>query len=159
MANLHIVPRKGRNLSTDAQQELYFPAVQYAGVIDTEELARAISQRTSLSTGDVKNVLDALSVELQRDLALSYKVQLDGVAHSVPRSRGSADPRRRNCLPPMWKRLVCTISPTRRLCSSSEPPQRKWWEGLQRSRLPLRRRRRLHNLVPGMTAARMHCHP
>lgn len=79
MSNLHIVPRKGRNLSTDAQQELYFPAVQYAGVIDTEELARAISQRTSLSTGDVKNVLDALSVELQRDLALSYKVQLDGV--------------------------------------------------------------------------------
>ena len=77
MANLHIVPRKGRNLSTDEQQELYFPAVQYAGTIDTKEMARAISQRTSLSTGDVKNVLDALSVELQRDLALSYKVQLD----------------------------------------------------------------------------------
>lgn len=92
MANLHIVPRKGRNLSTDEQQELYFPAVQYAGTIDTKEMARAISQRTSLSTGDVKNVLDALSVELQRDLALSYKVQLDGVGTFRATVKGSSKP-------------------------------------------------------------------
>ena len=92
MANLHIVPRKGRDLSSDEKQELYFPAVQYAGIIDTKELAHVISQRTSLSSGDVKNVLDALSVELQRYLALSYKVQLDGIGTYRATVKGTSKP-------------------------------------------------------------------
>ena len=59
-------------------KKLYYPRVVLTGSVGTDQIAREISELSSLTTGDVKNVIDNLVTVVTRHLQASESVMLDG---------------------------------------------------------------------------------
>ena len=66
------------SLPTKEGKKLYHPRVVLTGNVSTNQIAREIAELSSLSTGDVKNVLDNLVSVMTRHLQASESVSLDG---------------------------------------------------------------------------------
>lgn len=67
------------SLPTKEGKKLYHPRVVLTGNVSTNQIAREIAELSSLSTGDVKNVLDNLVSVMTRHLQASESVSLDGL--------------------------------------------------------------------------------
>ncbi len=67
------------SLPTEDGLRLYHPRVVLTGSVNTNQIAREIAELSSLSTGDVKNVLDNLVTVMTRHLQSSESVSLDGL--------------------------------------------------------------------------------
>lgn len=59
-------------------KKLYYPSVRLTGNVGTDQVAREIAQLSSLTTGDVKNVIDNLVLVVARHLQASESVTLNG---------------------------------------------------------------------------------
>lgn len=66
-----IANKKGR--------KYYYPRVIYSEKIGTNQVAEEIALMSSLSTGDVKNVLDNLSVVFKKNIMDGNCITLDGI--------------------------------------------------------------------------------
>ena len=62
-----------------AQQKLYHPRVVLVGNVGTDQIAREIAAYSSLSSGDVKNVIDNLVTVMTQHLQASQSVTLEGL--------------------------------------------------------------------------------
>ena len=60
-------------------KKLFYPRVMLTGSVDTNRIAKDIAEMSSLSTGDVKNVIDNLVIAMARHLQASESVILDGL--------------------------------------------------------------------------------
>lgn len=67
------------SLPTKEGKKLFHPRVVLTGSVSTNQIAREIAELSSLSTGDVKNVLDNLVSVMTRHLQSSESVLLDGL--------------------------------------------------------------------------------
>ena len=65
-------------------KKLYYPRVVLTGSVGTDQIAREISELSSLTTGDVKNVIDNLVTVVTRHLQASESVMLDGFGSFRP---------------------------------------------------------------------------
>lgn len=59
-------------------KKLFYPRVKLTGNVDTNTVAREIAELSSLTLGDVKNVIDNLITVVTRHLQSSESVTLDG---------------------------------------------------------------------------------
>ena len=59
-------------------KKLFYPRVKLTGNVDTNTVAREIAELSSLTSGDVKNVIDNLITVVTRHLQSSESVTLDG---------------------------------------------------------------------------------
>ena len=60
-------------------KKLYYPRVVLTGSVGTDQIAREISELSSLTTGDVKNVIDNLVTVVTRHLQSSERCSTDSV--------------------------------------------------------------------------------
>lgn len=79
--------------STKANKEgkkLYHPRVVHTAAIPTAQLAKEISEYSSLTTGDVKNTIDNMVIVMTKHLHASESVTVDGLGtfSIVMRSKG-----------------------------------------------------------------------
>ena len=65
-------------LANKAGKRLYYPQVKLTGNVDTDVVANEIAELSSLTSGDVKNVVDNLVIVIRRHLLASESVTLDG---------------------------------------------------------------------------------
>lgn len=65
-------------LANKAGKKLFYPRVVLTGNVGTNVIAREIAELSSLTTGDVKNVIDNLVSVVTRHLQASESVTLDG---------------------------------------------------------------------------------
>lgn len=65
-------------LVNKAGKKLYYPRVILTGNVSTNTIASEIAELSSLTTGDVKNVIDNLVSVVKRHLQASESVTLDG---------------------------------------------------------------------------------
>lgn len=79
-------------LANKAGVKVFYPRVVLKGHVSTDQIAREISEYSSLSKGDTKNVIDNLVRVLTTHLQSSESVTLDGFGH-VP--HGYEDQRQR----------------------------------------------------------------
>lgn len=63
----------------DPTGKVYYPKATSYGIIERKTLCADIEKATSLTAGDVQNVVNNLLDILKRYLGLGYKVRLDGV--------------------------------------------------------------------------------
>ena len=68
---LQVGPRKG--------ETVYCLQPHYYGTISTKQVAEQIAQESALTSADVLAVIDRLAYFCQRNMALGYKVKLDGL--------------------------------------------------------------------------------
>ncbi len=66
-------------LKNKEQKQLYHPRVVLVGNVGTDQVAREIAAYSSLSSGDVKNVIDNLVTVMTQHLQASQSVTLDGL--------------------------------------------------------------------------------
>lgn len=66
------------NIANKAGKRLFYPRVKLTGNVGTDVVAAEIAELSSLSTGDVKNVIDNLVSVVARHLQASESVTLDG---------------------------------------------------------------------------------
>lgn len=66
-------------LKTKEQKRLFHPRVVLVGNVTTDQVAREIAAYSSLSSGDVKNVIDNLVTVMTQHLQASQSVTLDGL--------------------------------------------------------------------------------
>lgn len=66
------------SIANKAGKKLYFPRVILTGNVGTDVVAAEIAELSSLTTGDVKNVIDNLVSVVKRHLQASESVTLDG---------------------------------------------------------------------------------
>lgn len=66
-------------LKNKEQKRLFHPRVVLVGNVDTDQVAREIAAYSSLSSGDVKNVIDNLITVMTQHLQASQSVTLDGL--------------------------------------------------------------------------------
>ena len=67
------------SLATKDGKNLWYPAlVKDGGLITSTKIARRIAEKSSLTPGDVYNVIDSLVGELNDKLMNGHSVQLDG---------------------------------------------------------------------------------
>ena len=67
-------------IDKDGQEVIkYYPNAVYAGHFSSEDMAKDISQSTSLSEPDVLSALKAFSIVLETRLKLGYNIKLDGI--------------------------------------------------------------------------------
>ena len=59
-------------------KKLFYPRVRLTGNVGTDQVAREIAELSSLTTGDVKNVIDNLVTVVARHLQASESVTLSG---------------------------------------------------------------------------------
>lgn len=64
--------------ATEGGKKLFYPRVRLTGNVNTDQVAREIAQLSSLTTGDVKNVIDNLVTVVTRHLQSSESVTLNG---------------------------------------------------------------------------------
>ena len=64
--------------ANQAGKKLFYPRVQLTGNVNTDQVAREIAELSSLTTGDVKNVIDNLVTVVARHLRSSESVTLNG---------------------------------------------------------------------------------
>ncbi|MBQ8502116.1 MAG: HU family DNA-binding protein [Bacteroides sp.] len=58
--------------------KLFYPRVLLTGNVSTDQIAKEIAELSSLTSGDVKNVIDNLVTVMTRHLQASQSVTLDG---------------------------------------------------------------------------------
>ena len=63
---------------TDPKQEVYKPVPYYFGTLSTQDAADQIAEESSLTKGDVLNVLDRYQRYVIKNLQKGYKVELLG---------------------------------------------------------------------------------
>ena len=61
---------------TDPKQEVYKPVPYYFGTLSTQDAADQIAEESSLTKGDVLNVLDRYQRYVIKNLQKGYKVEL-----------------------------------------------------------------------------------
>ncbi|MDD4529696.1 MAG: HU family DNA-binding protein [Bacteroidales bacterium] len=67
-------------IDKDGQEVIkYYPNAVSAGHFSSEDMAKDISEATSLSEPDVVGALKAFSIVLKNRLKLGYKIKLDGI--------------------------------------------------------------------------------
>lgn len=67
-------------IDKDGQEVIkYYPNAVSAGHFSSEDMAKDISQSTSLSEPDVLSALKAFSIVLETRLKLGYNIKLDGI--------------------------------------------------------------------------------
>ena len=71
------VPKQAAKANS-AGKKLFYPRVQLTGNVNTDQVAREIAQLSSLTSGDVKNVIDNLVTVVARHLQSSESVTLNG---------------------------------------------------------------------------------
>lgn len=81
MSNLHIVPRKGRNLSTDEQQELYFScsAVKGSSKPTEEELSASDVEKVGVHYTPDKEIMQSLRDTPRKLVGKPAKKQAEAV--------------------------------------------------------------------------------
>ena len=67
------VPKQAAKANS-AGKKLFYPRVQLTGNVNTDQVAREIAQLSSLTSGDVKNVIDNLVTVVARHLQSSEQV-------------------------------------------------------------------------------------
>lgn len=70
--------RKYRVPHTDPKEEVYKPVPYYYGTLTTQDAAAQISEESSLTKGDVLNVLDRYQHYVIQNLQKGYKIELLG---------------------------------------------------------------------------------
>ena len=68
---------------TDPKQEVYKPVPYYFGTLSTQDAADQIAEESSLTKGDVLNVLDRYQRYVIKNLQKGYKVELLGEKTSL----------------------------------------------------------------------------
>ncbi|UVS10078.1 HU family DNA-binding protein [Parabacteroides distasonis] len=82
---------------TDPKQEVYKPVPYYFGTLSTQDAADQIAEESSLTKGDVLNVLDRYQRYVIKNLQKGYKVELLGfgtVYNRFVTEKGWRPPRR-----------------------------------------------------------------
>lgn len=67
------------NMKNKQGLKLFHPRAVCVGTVNTEQIAREISEYSSLSKGDAKNVLDNLVTVMTKHLQASEAVSIDGL--------------------------------------------------------------------------------
>lgn len=62
-----------------------YPRLILRGMVDTDEIANMVAERTGSSRSDVIGVLDAVSHVMSRQMALGYSVRLRGIGRFAPK--------------------------------------------------------------------------
>ena len=70
--------RKFRVPNSEPQREVYKPVPYYYGTLSTEDAAGQIAEESSLTKGDVLNVLDRYRYYVSQNLQKGYKIELLG---------------------------------------------------------------------------------
>ena len=70
--------RKFRVPKSDPLQEVYKPMPYYYGTLTTDDAAKQIAEESSLTKGDVLNVLDRYQFYVSQNLQKGYKIELLG---------------------------------------------------------------------------------
>ena len=65
--------------SLNGDETVLYPQMFGCGVFDTEQLARQLSERCSLTPGDVKAALSGLADMMAERMAMGYSVRLEGI--------------------------------------------------------------------------------
>lgn len=78
-------------MKTKESKRLFYPRVVLTGSVDTDRIAKEIAEYSSLTSGDVKNVVDNLIIVMTKHLQASESVHLEGL--------GSFRPTLRSCKP------------------------------------------------------------
>lgn len=60
-------------------KKLYHPSTVHIGLVTTAQMAKEVAEYSSLTAGDVKNTIDNLITVMQKHLASSEVVELDGI--------------------------------------------------------------------------------
>ncbi len=71
--------KKNIDKSGGADNVQYYATSISSGIVSTKELADILTQRSSLTAGDVVSTLIGLSELVQEKLQQGYKVRLDGI--------------------------------------------------------------------------------
>ena len=69
---------KQSSIANKEGERLYYPYVVLTGNVSTNQIAKEISELSSLTTGDVKNVIDNMVTVVRRHLQSSESVTLNG---------------------------------------------------------------------------------
>ena len=69
---------KQSSIANKEGERLYYPYVVLTGNVSTNQIAKEIAELSSLTAGDVKNVVDNLVTVVRRHLQSSESVTLDG---------------------------------------------------------------------------------
>lgn len=72
------------NASTDAEEKGLHPRIFLNGKVSTEQLCNEIHTRSSLSTGDVKNVFANLAKIFSEELREGREIHLEGIGYFYP---------------------------------------------------------------------------
>ena len=84
--NYKIITRKVSDLKGGAKTDKAFATPVYTGYTELEDICKAISERSALSSADVKGVLDSLNYVLDLELRGGRIVRMGELATSVCRS-------------------------------------------------------------------------
>lgn len=79
---IEYVPRAARNIAT--QEVVYYPAAVLSGTMKIQAVAAEIEKRSTVSSADVKAVLDALQFEVKQALADGHTVRLGDLGSFRP---------------------------------------------------------------------------
>lgn len=86
-----IKARKSPFPDKETGKTLYYPAVKSRGMVSTDDLARAIAEKSSLTPGDIRNVLENLGETVNQFFRLGFSVKLDklGILHLTVNAQGN----------------------------------------------------------------------
>lgn len=96
MALLYVLSQMNRKFTDgrrDSANGKWYAKAKIIGTLNTDDMAERIAYSTTVTKADTKAVLEALIVELQRALAESYAVKLEGLGTFKMgiRSRGALE--------------------------------------------------------------------
>ena len=86
-----IKARKSPFPDKETGKNLYYPAVKSRGMVSTDDLARAIAEKSSLTSGDIRNVIENLGEAVNHFFRLGFSVKLEklGIMHVTVNASGN----------------------------------------------------------------------
>jgi len=110
---LYYRPRRSPKENKDGEF-LWHPTLAKAGVVvDTQKIAKKISQRTTAHPGDVHNIIRSLTEVMSEELLNGHSVRLDGLGTFTLyiRSRGNGVDSADKVNPSQINSLICKFTP------------------------------------------------
>lgn len=119
MITYKVIPRK--NPSQDNDEVKYYASAVNSGAIGIKEVAVAIERTSTVSSADIKAVLDALQQELIRAMQAGQSVRLGDVGSFCPTLNGSGCPNEADFNASLIKRVKVRYTPSTALLAALIP--------------------------------------
>lgn len=86
-----IRPRQSAIADKATGKKLYYPNATSRGLVATDELARYIADKSSLTSGDIRNVIENLGEAVNHFFRLGFSVKLEklGIMHVTVNASGN----------------------------------------------------------------------